>query len=312
MLQKKKSNWIFNIKATIIVIGLFLVISFWNYKNIKKHNISNIEINNTQQWALIISGNSKEYFHNAINSIQTQNYHSAPRQDYKKKFQVMCIENILTCIRINFDGNFSYQEKYFYFASTLYISNFLNQNLWNNLFSKTIKEIKLKKDSGERRWYATNDYIEINLDDIHSYREFIEILTHESGHIIDLWIINWTTNQKDKNYTEFNKTVFSKDDPSIEYYKISRKNEKTKNKYAEKEQFCSRYGMTDPFEDFSECLNLYINHNQVFKEMAKNNQKLQEKYKFIYKILNGHYLSKDEKNAKKNKTSRRPRDTTKI
>jgi len=43
--------------------------------------------------------------------------------------------------------------------------------------------------------------------------------------------------------------------------------------------------MTNVFEDFAETFNMYINHNYVFKQMAKESNVLQKKYNFLNKIL---------------------------
>jgi hypothetical protein len=39
--------------------------------------------------------------------------------------------------------------------------------------------------------------------------------------------------------------------------------------------------MYDPFEDFAECFNTYLNHNSFFKQIAKKNSSLEKKYNFI-------------------------------
>lgn len=72
--------------------------------------------------------------------------------------------------------------------------------------------------------------------------------------------------------------------------------------------------MSDPFEDFSECFNMYVNHNALFREIAKNNIALKKKYNFIAGIVNGKYIASktSELNLIKENTARRPRDTTKI
>lgn len=72
--------------------------------------------------------------------------------------------------------------------------------------------------------------------------------------------------------------------------------------------------MSDPFEDFSECFNMYVNHNTLFREIAKNNIALKKKYNFIAGIVNGKYIASknSELNLIKGKNTRRPRDTTKI
>lgn len=72
--------------------------------------------------------------------------------------------------------------------------------------------------------------------------------------------------------------------------------------------------MTDPFEDFSECFNLYINHNIFFREITKKNTILTNKYNFIAKIVDGKYMASNDEETKhiKENPIRRPRDTTKI
>lgn len=48
--------------------------------------------------------------------------------------------------------------------------------------------------------------------------------------------------------------------------------------------------MSDPFEDFSECFNMYINHNIFFREIAKKNPLLKKKYNLLASIFNNQYL----------------------
>jgi hypothetical protein len=72
--------------------------------------------------------------------------------------------------------------------------------------------------------------------------------------------------------------------------------------------------MYDPFEDFAECNNLYLNHNFVFKLFAKNSLVLKDKYNFVASIYGGKYLDKDAKMylvAKQKLLKWRPWDTTK-
>jgi len=103
---------------------------------------------------------------------------------------------------------------------------------------------------------------------------------------LDLYSINGLSSKKDKNFTEFNKSIFSIDDPSIEFYKISWNTEKIRKTKTKPEDFCSGYGMYDVFEDFAECNNLYLNHNDIFKLFANSNSVLKKKYNFIASIYN--------------------------
>jgi len=68
--------------------------------------------------------------------------------------------------------------------------------------------------------------------------------------------------------------------------------------------------MTNTFEDFAETFNMYVNHNYVFKQMAKESNILQKKYNFLNKVLKGKYLRSD-KNFNY-KYSYRPWDSTKM
>ena len=72
--------------------------------------------------------------------------------------------------------------------------------------------------------------------------------------------------------------------------------------------------MTNPFEDFAECFNLYINHQNFFKIIAKGNSLLTKKYNFIATLLQGASLEKNTKDLEllKESKSRRPWDTTKL
>jgi hypothetical protein len=72
--------------------------------------------------------------------------------------------------------------------------------------------------------------------------------------------------------------------------------------------------MSDPFEDFSECFNLYLNHNIFFREIAKTNSALKKKYNFIAGLINGKYIASrsSELDLVKENNTRRPRDTTKL
>jgi hypothetical protein len=72
--------------------------------------------------------------------------------------------------------------------------------------------------------------------------------------------------------------------------------------------------MSDPFEDFAECFNLYTHHNSFFKQAAKGNTVLKKKYNFIAGIFSGKYISTNNGDLAfiESNSTRRPRDTTKL
>jgi hypothetical protein len=54
---------------------------------------------------------------------------------------------------------------------------------------------------------------------------------------------------------------------------------------AKKQDFCSVYGMSNPFEDFTECIQLYLNHHDYFVNIKKSSPTLEYKYNFINNLF---------------------------
>lgn len=237
------------------------------------------------------------------------------QNEYLMKFQNICLSNISFCAKIKFQWELNQKDKYMYLASAIYVLKHLETNLQLGKPVKTqLKKITINTDSSTRRWFANWDTVTINLWMITSYVEFFELVVHEIWHVTDLGIVRWLSDQKSSTYTEFGRSVLEIDDPSIEFYKLSWQSEKVRNSSAKKEDFCSGYGMTNPFEDFAECHNLYLNHNAVFRYWAQNNETMKQKYNFMANLYWGSYMfdsSKDLDRAKLNWLWR-PWDTTKM
>jgi hypothetical protein len=70
--------------------------------------------------------------------------------------------------------------------------------------------------------------------------------------------------------------------------------------------------MSDPFEDFAECHNLYLNHNDVFQVLAKNNTSLKNKYNYFANLYGGEHFSDSTLNVRNVKANWRAWDTTRI
>lgn len=144
---------------------------------------------------------------------------------------------------------------------------------------KVLSHITIKDTPEKKRWYSNHNSIVLNINNL-SPHEFIEVLTHEIGHSIDLGAIIGQSASYNEQFTEFNKKIFRSDDLSLLYYAFSRDSE-SRRKSDNNKDFCTNYGMTNPFEDFAECFNLYINHNNYFMIIKKDNTTLQKKYAFI-------------------------------
>lgn len=252
------------------------------------------------------------FFEAEKNNEQTG--HFSAEAIYENIYNNLCKRTII-CEKIDFNGEYGTQEKYIYTKATeVLVQHIDTYGTQPKPIKNVLSKIDINKDAGTRRGYATRDTIIINLWSIKSKKEFAELLSHEIGHIVDLWYIKWTSSKKEKNYTEFGKAVFAINDPSLKFYQHSRSTETIRKAEAKQKDFCSGYGMSDPFEDFSECFNLYLNHNIFFKEIAKSNTILKNKYNFIANILSGQHLASNTQELKHLKTNkeRRPRDTTKI
>ncbi len=265
------------------------------WKHNSSHNVSNSDITDTA-------------------NDQTENL-EWEANEYKMKFQRICIANMSLCSKIKFEWDYEYKEKYMYLATTIYVLNNIEDNIQ---FGRTVKsqldKITINNEIWTRRWYATWDDIVINLWTVSSYVEFFELMSHEVWHIVDLGMIRWYSNKKSNIYTEFSRKVFAIDDPSIDFYKISWQSEKVRKAEETRDDFCSGYGMTDPFEDFAECHNLYLNHNAIFKQLATINDSLRQKYNFMANLYGWTYLfnAKEDLEKIKYNDAWRPWDTTRM
>lgn len=234
---------------------------------------------------------------------------------YKKKYELLCAENNIVCDKFVYDWDFLYKDKFVYLASTIYTINMIADDIqiWWNIYNQ-LHKITMRDVQWANRWSANWNNITFNMWSVKSYVEFVGLIAHELGHIVDLWVINWASAKKSIQYTEFDKSVFSIDDPSLDYYKLSWQSETVRNDDSVKEDFCSWYWMTDPFEDFAECHNLYLTHNAIFREWAKKNLVMRKKYNFFANLYDWQYLFYSSSDLTKFSPdgSWRPWDTTKM
>ncbi|MEI6426278.1 MAG: hypothetical protein WCO66_02885 [Candidatus Absconditabacteria bacterium] len=228
--------------------------------------------------------------------------------------EAFCASKQNICAKIDFIGDFINEQKTNYLEKEDKITSFIDKNnAQKKDFLSSLTTMQINENEG-KRGYATHDKVVINIGNILSDDEFNQISTHELGHIADLGFLQGDSETKDKTYTEFNKAVFAINDPSVFFYKLSRDNETIRKATAKKQNFCSVYGMSDPFEDFAECFNLYINHNKLFKFWAQKDPILGRKFNFLASMFKGKYINADIQNIStvKDKTGERVWDTTKI
>ena len=228
-------------------------------------------------------------------------------------FLQLCSKYQNICNKVSRAGDFTDKDKATKFAYITYLLRKLDSNItrWKNA-SEALLAMLINKKTWSRRWSANWNAITINLWWIEYSNEFFQVISHEMWHIIDLWWLQWTSSKKSSNFTEFNKEVFAIDDPSLEYYKYSRSSETVRKSWMTKEDFCSGYGMSDPFEDFAECHNLYLNHHDYFRKIAMNNPTIKNKYNFMSNLYGWKYINDSEAKYENRENSYRVWDTTKI
>lgn len=110
--------------------------------------------------------------------------------------------------------------------------------------------------------------------------EFVGVLTHEIGHNVDL-IGMAPARQVTASVFKDGSTPIYISDPSLDFYRISWKNELELKRAANNLDFVSGYAMTDPFEDFAETYTYYVLHNKEFRAKVATNASLYAKYRFM-------------------------------
>ena len=240
----------------------------------------------------------------------------------EKNRQHVCDEFGNRCDYVDTWWRFSRKDEYVYTAVTVYILDKINrllhagQALEDVLERVTVNATRWNGSSCERnnRWCANHHSITLNLWWMWSLAEYVEVLTHELWHVIDLGAIEWTARRFDQDFTEFGNESFRIDDPSLGFYSLSRESESIRKRSVSKQDFCSGYAMSNPFEDFAECFNLYLNHNTYFKFIAQSSDLLEDKYIFMANLFDEEFLFRNAEDLRlaQGNNRRRVYDTTRM
>jgi hypothetical protein len=159
--------------------------------------------------------------------------------EFEQKYQALCLSNFDFCLKIKFVWDIPPKDKFMYFASTVYVLNTISKNIqiWWDI-NKQLKKITIDSAYWTTRWSADWTSVSIKLWAVKSYVEFLWLISHELWHVVDLGVVKWYALDKDLNYTEFWKSVFSVDDPSLLYYSLCRESETVRKSTVTKEDFC--------------------------------------------------------------------------
>ncbi|UFX82969.1 putative zinc-binding metallopeptidase [Candidatus Absconditicoccus praedator] len=232
----------------------------------------------------------------------------------EETYSKLCSIFVEKCRLTGFHRDIQVQDRVLYQALMIYLMKNIDDFLdYERGLIETIRNINVTQKSG-RRGYAGHHNIMMNIQSIPNEIEFMEVFVHELGHIIDLGVLRGSGGNKHTAFTEFGEEVFYEDDPSLSFYSISWEDENTRKASARREDFVGGYAMTNPFEDFAETVNMYINHYGAFRQMANYSTNLRRKFMFMERLFGGDYINYDQQNKQKVKSNpeRRPRDTTKM
>ena len=234
------------------------------------------------------------YITETVEELIIPQHNAAPRlPNAKQRYEQICTKYTTICKKTTREGRFNDNETLTYQAIIIHLIGTINKLLDIHI-EQPMDYIKIYKDSNpnNRRGSATDRYIKMNTALIDFPTEFWQVLTHESGHMVDFSIIQGTSPRKDDIYTEFGRPRRSVDDPSIDFYAISWLDESTRKSSATYRNFVSGYGMRGMYEDFAEAHNLRLNHNDYFKKLASTNTDIQRKYTFFKNLYeNQTYLN---------------------
>ncbi len=191
------------------------------------------------------------------------------------------------------------------------------KNLVFKVFSKipqqhisTLDLINLNFNPDSNRGMANSHEIHINCSNLTS-KETVAVLIHEIGHIVDGGYLTGNSEQK-SNYTDLNITVKA-DDKSTDFYNISWQNNTQWNTTSTENDFCSIYGSTDPYEDFAECYIYFALHQREFLNLAKDNEQLRKKYRFMQThVFNSESVNVNSYYTARNYSLKNPYDITKL
>ena len=237
---------------------------------------------------------SNAIFDEMLQDIFSPSHNIAWDESYKDRLDMICGVYSSLCNKVTLDGSFDAQERFFYTSIPVFlIARFDRYSNEQGDIAQALKSINIYKDLW-RRGYATSSSIQINLWSMRSMREYLEIVSHELFHVIDLWVIWWSSSQLHPLFTEFGRPINAIDDPSLKYYALGWDSEKIRKASVGKEWYCSAYGQTDPYEDVAECWNLYRTHNALFRYYANKNTIMAHKYNYRAQFFDGKYLFKSK------------------
>ncbi len=285
----KKSDYsflLYSIVTFVVACFTYVILSFVTPASPHHHDFDSVMIDRERLQGDIIIDNQLQ---SLLDQALSETHQSAPTND-EVLFQTLCKEYQIICNKTTFAASsLTTRQQIYYQVIVIYILQKLSSF---GIFSDYLSDITIKSKSVALRGFTSDATITLDIKAMRTYNEFLQVLVHEFGHIVDLQQIVGTKGMvKDKLFTEFGQAMFSLDDPSLAFYKLSRSNENTRLSTARYEDFVSGYGMSDIFEDFAESFNFYINYNQIFQKLTLQSPILKQKYDYLNQLLGGKFIN---------------------
>ncbi len=117
-------------------------------------------------------------------------------------------------------------------------------------------------------------------------QEFIGLLMHEGlGHFRDITCLTGDEKSGASAFRDGEDVIYN-DDPSVEFYKISWENDKTRKSTAVRRQFVTGYAyQADNFEDLAESVTYYMTQEHAFRVRAEKSSILAKKLAWLEKYM---------------------------
>lgn len=146
---------------------------------------------------------------------------------------------------------------------------------------QTLRKIEVFSDPEGKfpRALANGRILKIREDAI-TKPEFVQVLEHELGHVVDLGYLESTDFFVPSGYKDGSVTIYQ-DDASVDFYSLSWNFDGSKKSGITDLDFVGGYAAGDMFEDFAEAFLMYIEHGKEFRGLATENIILEQKYEFL-------------------------------
>lgn len=189
-------------------------------------------------------------------------------------------------IQKNFGWNLHFSARNFYTASDRSVLENTKKAIKKAYISlptehrKNLQKIEIRNQDHVSRGMANAKKMIIHTGRIKSQDELRSVFVHEMGHVYDLGGLQGDPKYGTSEFTDGKKPIY-KNDPSLEFYRISWQSAEKKRPSARSKDFVSGYAKSDVFEDFAESYIFYRLHGEKFRSLAQKSLALKQKYQFL-------------------------------